>query len=102
MLHLALLRLFRKEKGKYIVTLINRCSLILPPILHKIVLCRRFLKLSARIPFHLGDSPSVVFLYLCVNFHKYNVVLALHFNVKFDQFFVQRVLRSRLTSNLQI
>ena len=29
-------------------------------------------------------------------------VLALHFKVKFDQLFVQRVLRSRLTSNLQI
>ena len=29
-------------------------------------------------------------------------VLALHFKVKFDQLFVQRVLRSRLTLNLQI
>ena len=27
-------------------------------------------KLWARIPLQIGDSPSVVFLYLCVNFHK--------------------------------
>ena len=26
-----------KEKGKYMVTLINRCSLILPRIQHKVV-----------------------------------------------------------------
>ena len=30
--------LFRKEKGKYTVTLTNRCNLILPRIQHKVVL----------------------------------------------------------------
>ena len=38
MLYLALLRFFRKEKGKYTATLINRFSLILPRIQHKVVL----------------------------------------------------------------
>ena len=39
MLYRALLRFFfRKEKGKYAVTSINRCYLILPRIQHKIVL----------------------------------------------------------------
>ena len=38
MLYLSLLRFFRKEKGKYTVTLINRCSLFLPRIQHKVVL----------------------------------------------------------------
>ena len=38
MLYLSLLRFFRKEKGKYTVTLINRCSLILHRIPHKVVL----------------------------------------------------------------
>ena len=28
------------------------------------------LKLWARIPLHIGDSPSTVFLYFCLNFHK--------------------------------
>ena len=28
------------------------------------------LKLWERIPFQIGDSPSTLFLYLCVNFHK--------------------------------
>ena len=37
---------------------------------------------------------------ICVS--TFTNVLALHFKVKFDQLFVQRVLRSRLTSNLQI
>ena len=36
MLYLALLRFFLKEKGKYIVTLIKRCSFILTR--HKVVL----------------------------------------------------------------
>ena len=38
MLYLSLLRFFGKEKGKYTVTLINRCSLILPRIQHKVLL----------------------------------------------------------------
>ena len=38
MLYLSLLRFFGKEKGKCTVTLINRCSLILPRIQHKVVL----------------------------------------------------------------
>ena len=38
MLHRALLRFFAKERGKYIVTLINRRYLILPRIQHKVVL----------------------------------------------------------------
>ena len=37
-IYLALLRFSRKEKGKYTVTLINRCSLILSRIQHKVVL----------------------------------------------------------------
>ena len=38
--------------------------------------------------------------FICVS--TFTNVLALHFKVKFDQFFLQRVLQSRLTSNLQI
>ena len=74
----------RKEKGKYTLTLINRSYLIFPRIQHKVVLLilrtvfavgfwlLNFLqlKLWARIPLQIGDSPSAVVLYLCVNFHK--------------------------------
>ena len=105
---------FRKEKGKNKVTLINISSLILPCIQHKVVILvyiancfhgrfqiTRFLtvKLWARIPFQIGDSSSALFRYLCVSFFK---CVSLAFKVKFDQHFLQRVLRSRLTSNLQI
>ena len=59
------------------------------------------IKFWARIPLQIRDSPSALFPYLCVDFHKCRHVLALHFKVKFDQHFVQWVLQSRLTSNLQ-
>ena len=59
------------------------------------------IKLWARIPLQIRDSPSALFPYLCVDFQKCRHVLVLHFKVKFDQHFVQWVLRSRLTSNLQ-
>ena len=59
------------------------------------------LKLWARIPLQIGDSLSAVVLYSCVNFHKCDCV-AFYNKVKFDQLFVQQVLRSRLTSDLQI
>ena len=40
MLYLALLRFFfRKDKGKYTVTLINRCSFILPTFSIKLFFC---------------------------------------------------------------
>ena len=102
----------RKEKGKYTAALINRSYLILPRIQHKVVLLvlrtvfavgfwlLSFLqlKLWARIPLQTGDRSPAVSLYAST----FTNVLALHFKVKFDQLFVQRVLRSRLTSNLQI
>ena len=47
----------------------------------------------------IGDSPSAVSPMRASTFTN---VLALHFKVKYDQLFVQRVLRSRLTSDLQI
>ena len=75
---------FRKEKRNYAVTSINRCYLILPRIQHNIVLLvlrtvfaigfwllnLLQLKLWANIPLEIGESPSAVVLYLCVNFHK--------------------------------
>ena len=78
----------RKEKGKYTVTLINRSYLILPHIQQKVVVLvlqtvfaigfwlLNFvqLKLWARLPLQIGDSPSAVVLYLCVNFHKCVIV----------------------------
>ena len=74
----------RKDRDKYKVSLMIGSSLILPRIQHKVVLLvlrtvfavgfwlLSFLqlKLWARIPLQIGDSPSAVVLYLCVNFHK--------------------------------
>ena len=78
------MKIVNNGKGKYTVTLINRSYLILPRIQHKVVLLILrtvfavgfwllnflLLKLWARIPLQIGDSPSAVFLYFCVNFHK--------------------------------
>ena len=78
-------KLLRKHCFQFLFgTLINKSYLILPRIQHKdvlLVLRTVFavgfwllsflqLKLWARIPLQIGDSPSAVFLYLCVNFHK--------------------------------
>ena len=85
MLYRALLRFFlQKETGKYTVTLINRSYLILPRIQHKVVLfvlrtvfavgfwLLNFLqlKLWARIPLQIGDSPPAVSLHSCITVHK--------------------------------
>ena len=45
-----------------------------------------------------GKLPVQQFSSICAS--TFTDVFALHFEVKFDQLFVQRVLRSRLTSNL--
>ena len=74
-----------------------RCALLS----ERLLLITQFL---CRISLQIGDSPWALFLYLCVNFYKINV-LAFHFKFKFDQDFVQQVLWvlwSRLTCNLQI
>ena len=66
----------RKEKGKYTVTLINRRYLILLLVLRTVfavgfwLLSLLQLKLWARIPLQIGQSPSAVLPYLCVSFHK--------------------------------
>ena len=54
---------------------------------------------KSSLPLQIGDSPSAAFLYFASTFIN---VLALHFKVKFDQLCVQRGLRSRLTSTLQL
>ena len=92
---------FGKERCKYKISLMNESSFILSRIQHKVlllVLRTAFavsswllsflqLKLWARIPFQMGDSPSAVFPYLCVDFHKC-VIALLYFKVKFDQLFI--------------
>ena len=81
MLYFALLRFVSKRKG-HTETLINRSSLIAPRTEHEVVLLvafsancihRRFLitqslaiKLWVRISLHIADSPSALFLYLCI------------------------------------
>ena len=55
------------------------------------------LKLSIRIPFQIGGSPSALFLYLCVNFHK--CMCQRSILIIFDQHFVEQFVWSRLTSN---
>ena len=57
------------------------------------------LKLWARIRLQIEDSLRLQFTPVYVS--TFTNVLALHFKVKFDRLFVQRVLRSRLTANLQ-
>ena len=57
------------------------------------------LKLWARIRLQIEDSLRLQFTPIYVS--TFTNVLALHFKVKFDRLFVQRVLRSRLTANLQ-
>ena len=46
------------------------------PIRARTLLLLCYKKLWVRISFQIGDSPSAVLLYLCVNFHKKNVGLA--------------------------
>ena len=46
------------------------------PIRARTLLLLCYKKLWVRISFQIGDSPSAVLLYLCVNFHKKNVGVA--------------------------
>ena len=78
------IRRFRKERDKYKVSLINRNSFISLCIQYKVALlvlrtvfavCFWLfsflqLKLLARIPLLIGDSPPTVVLYSWLNFHK--------------------------------
>ena len=96
MLYCALLRFFAKREGKIHSKKLHRSYLSFPRIQHKvncsscIANCIRNrlrithflqLKLWARIPLQIGDSPSVVVLYLCVNFHNCVSVAFLRFNL---------------------
>ena len=81
MLYFALLRIVSERKG-HTETLINRSSLIAPRTEYEVVLLiafsakcihRRFLitqslaiKLWVRISLQIADSPSALFLYLCI------------------------------------
>ena len=89
---------FDKKRDKYKVSLMNGSSLILPCIqsaqscssciVPRTVFAVGFwllrflqLKLWARIPLQIGDSPPTVFLYLSVNFHKCVSVAQLRLNL---------------------
>ena len=101
---------FRKERDKYKVSLMNGSSFISPRIQRKVVLL--VLRTVVAVGFWLLSflqlkfwarilSQEIVrgqFSSICTS--TFTDVLALH--VKFDKLFVQWVLRSRLTSNLQI
>ena len=92
MLYPALLRFFSKREGQIHSNFDKQMFVHLACIQLKVVLLvlrtvfavgfwlLSFLqlKLWARIPLQIGDSPSAVFLELCVNSHN---VLALHFKV---------------------
>ena len=105
MLYFALLRFVSKRKG-HTETLINRSSLIAPALSMKSF----FLQPLVRSVFTVGSDYSVS----CDKALGTENILAdsrqsvgtlplfVHFKVKFDQHFVQRVVWSRLTSTLHI
>ena len=96
------------------MSLMNGRSLTLPRIQHKVVplvlrncISRRFLITQFLATEALGknytlaDKTCIVlrqFSSICTS--AFTNVLMLHFKVKFDQLFVQRLLRSRLISNM--
>ena len=113
MLYLALLRKVSKSReGQIESTLMNGSSLTLPRIQHKVVLLvlrncisRRFLITQFLVTEvgknTLADKTCIVwrqFSSICAS--AFTNALSSHFKVKFDQLFVQRLLRSRLISNM--
>ena len=83
------------ERDEYKVSLMNGSCFISPRIQHKIVLLvyrpnciigfliTQFLaiKLLVKIPLQIGDIPSALFLYFCVNVHEsvsVRIILRLH------------------------
>ena len=105
MLYRALLRFFAKREGKihsnfdkqklfYLASCIANC-------IRRRFLITQFVATEALGKNTLADrTVHRLFSPICVS--AFTNVLVFHFKLKFDQLFVQRVLLSRLTSNLQI